>query len=232
MIFNIMTIFPDQVDAYLQNSIIGRARSAQKITVNCYDIRNYTQDKHRRVDDYAYGGGYGMVMQADPICRCYDDICKTYPDTHVIYMSPKGKKWTQHRARKMLRYPSLTILCGHYEGVDQRAIDLIGAEEISIGDYVMTGGELGAMVIVDTVSRMVDGVLSSPECYEKESIYSGLLEYPQYTRPPVYRGLSVPEVLQNGHHAKIEEWKLEQSLSITQQRRKDLYRNYLKKQKK
>lgn len=229
MTFNILTIFPAEVKSFLNASIIGRAQKAGKITINCYDIRDYTQDKHRRVDDYAYGGGYGMLMQADPICRCYDDIEKKYPHTHTIYMSPKGKRLTQTRAKHMLRYPSLTILCGHYEGVDQRAIDLLHAEEISIGDYVMTGGELGAMVLIDTVSRMVDGVLSSPECYEKESIYSGLLEYPQYTRPPVYRGLEVPEVLQNGHHAKIEEWKLEQSLQITKERRKDLYRRYMKK---
>lgn len=229
MIFNIMTIFPDEVSAFLQTSIIGRAQKAGLITINCFNIRDYTQDKHKRVDDYAYGGGYGMVMQADPICRCFENIQKNHPNTHVIYMSPKGKRLTQTRAKKMLNYPTLTILCGHYEGVDQRALDILKAEEISIGDYVMTGGELGAMVLIDTVARMVEGVLSSPECYEKESIYSGLLEYPQYTRPPEYKGLKVPEVLLNGHHAKIEEWKLQQSLEITQKRRKDLYNRYNRK---
>ena len=231
MIFNILTLFPEDVNAFLSSSIIGRARNNGYIEVNCFNIRDYTLDKHNRVDDYAYGGGKGMLMQAEPIARCIDAVKEKCPDTHVIYLSPKGKKLTQTRAKRLLKYPSLTLLCGHYEGVDQRALDLYVDEEISIGDYVLTGGELGAMIIVDAVSRMVDGVLAAPECFENESIYCGLLEHPQYTRPPVFRGLEVPSVLQNGNHAKIEKWKLEQSLEITKQRRKDLYAKYIKKHK-
>ena len=229
MTFNIMTIFPAEVDAFLGSSIIGRARKKGIITVNCFDIRAYTLDKHNRVDDYAYGGGQGMLMQADPICRCFDDIKAKFPTTHTVYMSPKGKKLTQAKAKKLLSYDSLTILCGHYEGVDQRAIDLIADEEISVGDYVLTGGELPAMILTDAVARMVKGVLSDDVCFEDESIYGGLLEYPQYTRPPVYRGLEVPEVLTGGNTAKIEEWKLKQSLKVTRENRKDLYTKYMRK---
>ena len=178
-----MTIFPAEVDAFLSSSIIGRARKKGVIEVNCFDIRDYTLDKHNRVDDYAYGGGQGMLMQAEPICRCFDAIKEKYPTTHTVYMSPKGKKLTQTLAKRLLKYDSLTILCGHYEGVDQRAIDLIADEEISVGDYVLTGGELPAMILTDTVARMVKGVLSDDVCFEDESIYGGLLEYPQYTRP-------------------------------------------------
>ena len=229
MTFNIMTIFPAEVDAFLSSSIIGRARKKGVIEVNCFDIRDYTLDKHNRVDDYAYGGGQGMLMQAEPICRCFDAIKEKYPMTHTVYMSPKGKKLTQTLAKRLLKYDSLTILCGHYEGVDQRAIDLIADEEISVGDYVLTGGELPAMILTDTVARMVKGVLSDDVCFEDESIYGGLLEYPQYTRPPVYRGLEVPEVLKSGNTAKIEDWKLKQSLNITREQRKDLYSKYIGK---
>ncbi len=232
MTFNIMTIFPAEVDAFLSSSIIGRARKKGIIDVNCYDIRNYTLDKHKKVDDYAYGGGQGMLMQAEPICRCFDDIKKKFPTTHTVYMSPKGKKLTQALAKRFLKYDSLTILCGHYEGVDQRAIDIIADEEITIGDYVLTGGELPAMILTDVVARMVKGVLSDDICFEDESIYGGLLEYPQYSRPPVFRGYNVPEVLMNGDAAKIKDWKLKQSLKITREKRKDLYTKYIKKKTK
>lgn len=226
-----MTLFPGEVDAFLSSSVIGRARSKGIIEIECHDIRNYAKDKHRHVDDYPYGGGVGMVMQVEPILLCYNDIKKRVPDTYCIYMSPKGKKLTQTRAKKLLSKRNITLLCGHYEGVDQRAIDLIVDEEISIGDYVLSGGELGAMVLVDCVARMVDGVLSEKECYEDESIASGLLEYPQYTRPADYNGIKVPDVLLSGHEANIKKWRLEQSLSITKERRKDLYNRYVKRKK-
>ena len=226
-----MTLFPGEVDAFLSSSVIGRARSKGIIEIECHDIRNYAKDKHRHVDDYPYGGGVGMVMQVEPILLCYNDIKKRVPDTYCIYMSPKGKKLTQTRAKKLLSKRNITLLCGHYEGVDQRAIDLIVDEEISIGDYVLSGGELGAMVLVDCVARMVDGVLSEKECYEDECIASGLLEYPQYTRPADYNGIKVPDVLLSGHEANIKKWRLEQSLSITKERRKDLYNRYVKRKK-
>lgn len=225
--FDIMTLFPEEVDSFLSSSIIGRARKNGLITVKCHNIRDYTTDKHNRVDDYAYGGGKGMVMQPQPITDCFDAIKAEVPDTYCIYLSPKGKRFTQSRAKKLLKKKNITLLCGHYEGIDQRAIDLIVDEEISIGDFVLTGGELGAMIIVDSVSRMVDGVLADASCYEDESIYSGLLEYPQYTRPPVFKGLEVPKVLQEGNHKLIEAWKKEQSLAITKERRKDLYTKYM-----
>lgn len=232
MIFNILTLFPDEVRDFLSSSIIGRAQANGHIEVNCFNIRDYTLDKHNRVDDYAYGGGKGMVMQAEPVVRCVEAVKEEFPGTHVVYLSPKGRRFTQTRAKNFLKkYSSLSLLCGHYEGIDQRAIDICADEEISIGDYVLTGGELGAMIVVDTISRMVDGVLAAPECFENESLYSGLLEYPQYTRPPVFRGLEVPSVLQSGNHAEIEHWKLEQSLTLTEKYRKDLYSRYIKKRK-
>lgn len=223
-----MTLFPEQVDSFLDSSVIGRARKAGKIEIKCYNIRDYSEDKHKRVDDSLYGGGFGMLMQPGPICRCFDAVLEECPGTHALYMSPKGRRFTQSRAKKLLKYPSVTILCGHYEGVDQRALDIIGAEEISIGDYVLTGGEIPAMAVVDTVSRMVEGVLPSAECYEQDSISCGLLEGPQYTKPAEFRGLQVPQVLQSGNHELIRRWRRQQALSITKQRRKDLYRAYIK----
>ncbi len=231
MRFDIMTLFPEEVDAFLSSSIIGIARKNGLITVSCHNIRDYTLDKHKRVDDYPYGGGKGMVMQPEPVCRCFQHIKSLVPDTYCVYLTPKGKKFTQARAKKFLKKENITLLCGHYEGIDQRALDLIVDEELSVGDFVLSGGELASMIVVDTVSRMVDGVLADASCYEDESIYSGLLEYPQYTRPAVYEELSVPEVLLNGHHAKIEQWRLEQSLLLTEQKRKDLYSRYQKRKK-
>ena len=203
MKIEIATLFPEMCEAVLGESIVGRARRAGKIEVNCRQIREYTQDKHRRVDDTPYGGGMGMVMQCEPIYNCYKAVCNemgTKP--HTIYMSPKGKIFNQQKAVELSKMDNILIICGHYEGVDQRIIDRIVDEEISIGDYVLTGGEIPAMTVVDAVARMCDGVLSDEMCFKDESIYSGLLEYPQYTRPEVWEGESVPPVLLSGHHKK------------------------------
>lgn len=227
MKIEIATLFPEMCEAVLGESIVGRARKAGKIDINCRQIREYTQDKHRRVDDTPYGGGMGMVMQCEPIYNCYKAVCNemgTKP--HTIYMSPKGKVFTQQRAVELSKMDNILIICGHYEGVDQRIIDKIVDEEISIGDYVLTGGEIPAMAVVDAVARMCDGVLSDSVCFQDESIYSGLLEYPQYTRPEVWEGESVPAVLLSGHHKNIEKWRLEKSIEVTSERRPDLLETY------
>lgn len=211
-----MTVFPEMIDAYVSQSIIGRAIAADKIEVHSHNIRDYTENKHKRTDDTPYGGGMGMVMTVQPIYSCFEAVCsQTGKRPHLIYMSPQGKTLTQSRAIELSKMDNIAILCGHYEGVDQRIIDSIVDEEISIGDYVLTGGELPALVLVDCVSRMIDGVLTSPECYEDESHYSGLLEYPQYTRPPEWKGMSVPEILLSGDHKKIAQWRREKSLENT-----------------
>ncbi|MBR3760548.1 MAG: tRNA (guanosine(37)-N1)-methyltransferase TrmD [Ruminococcus sp.] len=228
MNITIATLFPEMCEAVLGESIVGRARKAGKIEVNFRQIREYTQDKHRRVDDTPYGGGMGMVMQCEPIYNCYKAVCEdlgTKP--HTIYMSPKGKILDQKRAVELSKMDNILIICGHYEGVDQRVIDKIVDEEISIGDYVLTGGELPAMVLADAVARMCPGVLSDDVCFTDESIYSGLLEYPQYTRPEVWEDMPVPPVLLTGHHANINKWRHEQSLEITAERRPDLLEKYL-----
>ncbi len=228
MNITIATLFPEMCEAVLGESIVGRARKARKIEVNCRQIREYTQDKHRRVDDTPYGGGMGMVMQCEPIYNCYKAVCEelgTKP--HTIYMSPKGKVLDQKRVVELSKMDNILIICGHYEGVDQRVIDKIVDEEISIGDYVLTGGELPAMVLADAVARMCPGVLSDDVCFTDESIYSGLLEYPQYTRPEVWEEMPVPPVLLTGHHANISKWRHEQSLEITAERRPDLLEQYL-----
>lgn len=223
MRIEIATLFPEMCEAVLGESIVGRARRAGKIEVNCRQIREYTQDKHRRVDDTPYGGGMGMVMQCEPIYNCYKAVCNEIGSKpHTIYMSPKGKVFNQQKAVELSKMDNILIICGHYEGVDQRIIDRIVDEEISIGDYVLTGGEIPAMTVVDAVARMCDGVLSDEMCFKDESIYSGLLEYPQYTRPEVWEGESVPPVLLSGHHKNIEKWRLEKSLEITAERRPDL----------
>ena len=223
MQIEIATLFPEMCEAVLSESIIGRARKAGHISVRCWNIRDYTLDKHRRVDDVPYGGGRGMVMQADPIYRCYEAVCRdigTKP--YVIYMSPKGKVLEQQRSLELSVMPHIFVLCGHYEGVDQRILDEIVDEEVSIGDYVLTGGELPALVLADSVTRLLPGVLSDAACFEEESHYNSLLEYPQYTRPPVWRGREVPEVLLSGHHANIAKWRRQQSLQRTLERRPDL----------
>ncbi len=228
MRFDIMTLFPDLVDYVLSESIIGRARKSGAIEVNTYNIRDYSEDKNRRVDDTPYGGGKGMLMAAPPIYNCYDAVRKLAPDheslrTRVIFMSPKGRVLTQQRAEELSAgYDRLIILCGHYEGVDQRIIDEIIDEEISIGDYVLTGGEIPACILVDAVARTVDGVLAAPECFESESLSDGLLEYPQYTRPYEFHGVKVPDVLISGHHANIDRWRAEKAAELTAKMRPDL----------
>lgn len=223
-----MTLFPDYVDFILSESIIGRARRAGILDIKAHNIRDYSEDKHRRVDDTPYGGGRGMLMAAPPIYRCYkaieESIAETSPDVkpYVIYMSPRGRTFTNDVAREFSEKKSLVILCGHYEGVDERLIEEIVDEEISIGDYVLTGGEVPACIVADAVGRLVDGVLALPECHENESFEGGLLEYPQYTRPAVWMDREVPEVLLSGHHANIEKWRHEKSVEITKKRRPDL----------
>ena len=223
MRIDVMTLFPELCNQYVSESILGRAQSAGCLSVHCRNIRDYTTDRHHRVDDAPYGGGMGMVLSAQPVEACFRSICEeTGTRPRLIYMSPKGQVLTQQKARELATLPGFCILCGHYEGVDQRVLDEIVDEEISIGDYVLTGGELPALVLIDAVARMLDGVLSSNECYEEESHFAGLLEYPQYTRPPVWNGREVPSVLLSGHHAKITAWRREQSLRITKERRPDL----------
>ncbi len=227
-----MTLFPEMCEAVLGESIIGRARKNGLAEIYCHNIRDYTRDKHRRVDDAPYGGGKGMVMQAEPIFLCYQAILEQSGSKkpYVVYMSPQGTVLSQQKSIAMSKIPHLVILCGHYEGVDERVLEKIVDEEISIGDYVLTGGELPAMVLADSILRLCDGVLSDSECFENESHYHGLLEYPQYTRPEEWDGKKVPEVLLSGHHANIEKWRKEQSLERTKQKRPDLFEEYCEKQ--
>ncbi len=226
MRFDIMTLFPELVSSVLGESIIGRACNSGAIEVHAHNIRDYSKDKHRRVDDTPYGGGKGMLMMAPPIYDCYEAIVGMQDERvlsrRVIYMSPKGSVLDQKTAKRLSEYDNIIILCGHYEGVDQRIIDQIVDEEISIGDYVLTGGEIPACVLVDCVARLCDGVLSDPECFEKESFSDGMLEYPQYTRPYEFMGRVVPEVLLSGHHMNIDKWREEQARQITLERRPEL----------
>lgn len=230
MIFDIMTLFPELVDYVLGESILGRAQKSGAIEIECHNIRDYTQDKHRRVDDTPYGGGKGMLMMAPPIYNCYEAILKKRENVSgerkVIYMSPAGKILTQEKVEVLSHCEHLVILCGHYEGVDRRIIDEIVDEEISIGDFVLTGGEIPACILVDSVARLVDGVLAAPECYLDESITGGLLEYPQYTRPYEFHGVTVPDVLISGHHENIDKWRKERSIELTKERRPDLLEKY------
>lgn len=223
MKINIMTLFPEMCESVLSESIIGRAREKGLVEINCINIRDYTADKHRRVDDAPYGGGMGMLMQTTPIAECYKAICeKSENKNHLIYMSPCGKVLTQEKVKELALIPEITILCGHYEGVDQRVIDSLVDEQISIGDYVLTGGELPALVLADAISRMLEGVLPNDEAKELESHYNGLLEYPQYTRPYEWNGMKVPDILISGHHENIDKWRREQSLLMTQKCRPDM----------
>ncbi len=228
MTFDIMTLFPGLVDYVLSESIIGRARNSGKIEIKAHNIRDYSEDKHRRVDDTPYGGGKGMLMMAPPIYNCYEailkmrDIDSKSAKKRVIFMSPAGKILTQKKAEELSKYSELIILCGHYEGVDHRIIDEIVDEEISIGDFVLTGGEIPACILVDCVARLCDGVLADPECYEKESISCGKLEYPQYTRPYEFHGVKVPDVLISGHHANIDKWRDSMADELTARNRPDL----------
>ena len=223
MRIDIITLFPEMFEPVLNDSIIGRAQKSGAIEINCHQLRDYAFDKHRRVDDTPYGGGMGMLMKAEPIALCFEDICKqTGTKPHFIYMSPQGKTLNQQRLKELSQIDNVCILCGHYEGVDQRLLDAFIDEEISIGDYVLTGGELPAMVLTDALARMVPGVLSNNECFTEESHFNGLLEYPQYTKPSQWRGMEVPEVLLSGHHANVDKWRKEKSLEVTQKKRPDL----------
>lgn len=234
MRFEVLTLFPEMLDGVFGSSIIGRASQAGLISVACTDIRAYTKDKHRRVDDTPYGGGYGMVMQCQPVVDCIRDVkSRLTGSTRVIYMSPQGRLFNNKVVRELACYDNLVLLCGHYEGIDERIIQLEVDEELSVGDYVLTGGELAAAIVVDAVARTKDGVLRDSECFEDESLENGLLEYPQYTRPRVFEGLEVPEVLLNGNHAEIAKWRYAQSLERTRTKRPDLLNdlnNNVKKQ--
>lgn len=223
MKINILTLFPEMFTP-LQESMLGRAREKGILDINLINIRDYTEDKHNRVDDTPFGGGAGMVMQVQPILSAYRENHLQGP---CLYMSPRGKMLNGEMAESLSRQEEITILCGHYEGVDQRALDLLQAEEVTIGDYILTGGELPAMVLVDTVARFLDGVLAGEESVKEESVYSGLLEYPHYTKPREVEGLTVPDVLVSGNHEKIDLWRYEKSLEITKERRPDLFREYL-----
>ena len=225
MKFEVMTLFPDMVRAVLDESIIGRAQQAGLISVECHNIRDFSLDKHKKTDDTPYGGGVGMVMTCQPIYDCYRSITEGAPEgekRRVIYMSPKGRIFNHGLAKELAEYDRLIFLCGHYEGVDQRVLDEIVDEEISIGDYVVTGGEIPACIVIDATSRLIDGVLAAPECYEGESVASGILEYPQYTKPRSFMGREVPEVLLSGDHAKIDRYRLEEAVKITKERRPEL----------
>lgn len=235
MRFDIMTLFPELVNTVLSESIIGRARKSGAIDIECHNIRDFSEDKHRRVDDTPYGGGKGMLMMAPPIYNCYEHILNSRREPgdtpHVIYMSPSGALFNQKKAEELSKHKHIIVLCGHYEGVDRRIIDEIVDEEISIGDYVLTGGEIPACILVDCVSRLVDGVLSDPECYENESISSGYLEYPQYTRPYEFHGVKVPDILISGHHGNIDKWRAEQAYQLTLEKRPDIIDKYKKEEK-
>ncbi len=229
MRFDILTLFPDLVCGVLDESIIGRAQDKGIIEVYAHNIRDYAKNKHRKVDDTPFGGGVGMVMSCQPIYDCYTAVKREIPPdsrTRVIYMSPKGRIFNHSVAQELAEYDNLIILCGHYEGVDQRVLDLIVDEDISIGDYVLTGGEIPACIVVDAVSRLKDGVLSESACYEGESVASGILEYPQYTKPRVFMDLEVPPVLLSGDHKKIERWRLLEAIRITEERRPDMLESH------
>lgn len=226
MRIDIMTLFPEMCETVLGESIIGRARENGFVDIRCTNIRDFANNKHNRVDDAPYGGGMGMLMQTQPVFDCYEHICEQIGKRpKVIYMSPQGQVLTQNKVKELAREDNLIILCGHYEGIDERVIEEIVDEEISIGDYVLTGGELPALVLADSISRMLPGVLANDEAFEQESHYSSLLEYPQYTRPPEWHGKKVPDVLLSGHHKNIELWRREQSIRRTFERRKDMLDN-------
>ena len=233
MRIDILTLFPEMVDSALRESIIGRGRDAGLLDIRCHHIRDYSPDKRRRTDDYPYGGGQGMVMQCEPLARCMEDV-KAGQAVHTVLMSPAGAPFDQAKARELLAREHIILVCGHYEGVDQRFVEACVDEELSIGDFVLTGGELAAMVVTDAVCRMVPGVLAETASFEDESHWSGVLEYPQYTRPEVWRGRPVPQVLLSGNHENIGTWRRLQALYLTRERRPDLFANLTldKKEKK
>ena len=224
MNFEVLTLFPAMLEGFFSESILGRAQESGAIRVRCTDIRDYTRNKHRRVDDTPYGGGYGIVLACQPVVDCLCAVkSRLTGSVHTVYLSPQGGLFNHKKARELAGYDNLILLCGHYEGVDQRAIDAVVDEELSLGDFVLTGGELAAMAVCDAVVRYVPGVLGSSDSTEEESFTGGLLEYPQYTRPRVFEGAETPEVLLNGDHAKIRAWRRQQSLLITAKVRPDLF---------
>ena len=224
MRIDILTLFPESLIDVLSDSILGRAQERGIIQIRAHQIRDYTASKQCQVDDYPYGGGRGAIMQADPLYRCWEAVCdQAGGPVHTVYLSPCGHTFRQADAIRLSRYENLILVCGHYEGIDQRFIDECVDEEISLGDFVLTGGEIAAMAVADAVCRMVPGVLSDPECFEDESHFNGLLEYPQYSRPAVWHGREVPEILLSGNHAKVAQWRRKQSLRRTKERRPDMY---------
>lgn len=234
MKITVLTLFPEMFAPVISHSILGRANERGLVEVLPVDIRNYTLDRHNRTDDTPFGGGAGMVMSAEPIFRALEDICSGIVDEKqtkgkLIYLSPRGKVLDQKMIERLSSEKELVLLCGHYEGVDQRVLDSWNFDEISIGDYILTGGELPAMVLIDTIARMIPDVLGSHESHKEESIYSGLLEYPQYTKPREYMGLKVPEVLLSGDHKKIRLWRFEESLRLTKEKRPELFCAFIEK---
>ena len=229
MNYHVMTLFPEMVESTLNSSITGRAIEKGIIKLNTVNIRDYAQNRYKHVDDYIYGGGSGMLIQAEPVWLCYQDVMKQLDKskTRVLYMSPQGRTFDQTMAKALSHNENIVFLCGHYEGIDERAIELINPVHVSLGDYVLTGGELPAIVMIDAISRLIPGVLGSDDSAVYETFYDGLLEYPQYTRPAEYEGLKVPDVLLSGNHKIIEKWRLEESLKRTKERRPDLYEKYI-----
>ena len=224
MRIDILTLFPESLIDVLSDSILGRAQERGILQIRAHQIREYTASKQCQVDDYPYGGGRGAIMQADPLYRCWEAVCdQAGGPVHTVYMSPCGHTFRQEDAIRLSKMDNVILVCGHYEGIDQRFIDECVDEEISLGDFVLTGGEIAAMAVTDAVCRMVPGVLSDPECFEDESHFNGLLEYPQYSRPAVWHGREVPQILLSGNHAKVAQWRRKQSLRRTRERRPDMY---------
>ena len=229
MNFHVLTLFPDMIRDGFQTSITGRAVEKGLLSLETVNIRDFSVNKHNRVDDYPYGGGAGMVMQAEPVCLAYESVAEKLSEKpRVLYMSPQGKVFDQRMAEELAQEKELVFLCGHYEGIDERVLEEIVTDEVSIGDYVLTGGELPAMVMIDAIARLVPGVLNNGESAQTESHADGLLEYPQYSRPEVWHEKRVPDVLLSGHHANIEKWRLEQALERTRERRPDMYEAYIR----
>ncbi|WP_041715030.1 tRNA (guanosine(37)-N1)-methyltransferase TrmD [Acetivibrio clariflavus] len=227
MRFDVLTLFPEVINAVLKESIIGRAQEKGIIEINAVNIRDFSKNKHKKADDYPYGGGGGMIMTAQPIYDAYLSIVKDLDyKPKVIYLSPQGRVLTQEVVKELSGEKHLVLLCGHYEGIDERIIEEIVDEEVSIGDYVLTGGELPAMVLIDSVSRLIPGVLSTEESYSNESHYNGLLEYPQYTRPVEFNGRKVPDILLSGHHANITRWRRKEAIKRTYLKRPDLFEKF------